>query len=149
MADSDNQYQRGPRDRTLRAADDDREAVAGILREQHLAGRLDTDEFQERVDRCYGARTYAELDQLVADLPAAQRAASTPSSGRSWRRPAIALLPLLIAIVALSNGHLLWLALPLLFFGVRPLLWRSAGRRFGPGFAGCRTPSGASSGTYV
>jgi len=31
----------GPRDRSLRAADADRESAAEILREQHLAGRLE------------------------------------------------------------------------------------------------------------
>ena len=59
----------GPHDRSLRAADSDREAVADILREQHLAGRLDSDELQERIDRCYSAKTYADLDAVVADLP--------------------------------------------------------------------------------
>lgn len=38
----------GPRDRSLRAADADRESVAEFLRDQHLAGRLDTDELPER-----------------------------------------------------------------------------------------------------
>ena len=50
----------------LRAADQDREAIADALREQHLAGRLDTDEFQERLDRCYAAKTYGELDDAEA-----------------------------------------------------------------------------------
>ena len=148
MADSYNYYERGPRDRGLRAADQDREAVTDILREQHVSGRLDTNEFQDRVDRCYAAKTYAELDQLVADLPGPERTRPR-GAGRPWRRPTIALVPLLIAIIVLSHGHLLWLAIPLFFFGVRPLLWRSGGRGLNRGFAGCRTPSSASSGTYV
>jgi hypothetical protein len=46
-------------------------------------------------------------------------------------------VPLLIAAIAVSHGHLLWLAIPLFFFVGRPLLWHSAGRRFGWGVSGC------------
>jgi hypothetical protein len=35
----------------------------------HVAGRLDSREFQERLERCLEAKTYAELDELVADFP--------------------------------------------------------------------------------
>jgi hypothetical protein len=68
---NDTRYSRrsGPRDRQLRVGDRERETVGEILRQQHLDGRLDADEFQERLDRCLTAKTYAELDELVADLP--------------------------------------------------------------------------------
>jgi len=135
----------GPHDRSLRAADSDREAVADILREQHVAGRLDNDELQERIDRCYSAKTYADLDAVVADLPHEQ---PPPSRARGlWLWPRLAFAPLLlIAIVALSHGHLFWLAIPLVFFFfVRPMLWRAGGRRLGPGAFG-RAPR---HGTYV
>ena len=48
-----------------------------------------------------------------------------------------ALLPLaLIAAIALSGSHLVWLALPLFFFFVvRPLLWRSRGHGCGRGIS--------------
>jgi hypothetical protein len=120
-------YQRhhDPRDRNLRAADSDRESVADLLREQHLAGRLGSDEFQERLDRCYAARTYGELDELVADLP---REEPRRPAASTWRRPAMALLPLLlIAAIVLSHGHLLWLLVPAFFFIYRPLRWRYGG----------------------
>lgn len=143
----------GPYDRSLRAADRDREAVADILREQHLAGRLETDELQERVERCYTAKTYADLDAVLADLPAqGPHPYSSPSPSPSqgprpsrgpWRRPVLALvplLPLLIVALALSHGHLFWLAPALLFFFViRPLRWHAGGGRFGPG-AICSAP---------
>ena len=135
----------GPHDRGLRAADSDREAVADILREQHVAGRLDTDELQERVERCYAAKTYAELDAVIDDLP---REEPQTSSGWSlWRGPRIALvLPLLIAIVAVSHGHVFWLAIPFVFFFfVRPMIWRASGGRFGRGPVGC----GARQGMYL
>jgi hypothetical protein len=132
-----------PRDATVRAADEDRERVAETLREQHVAGRIDTDELQERLDRCYAAKTYGELHQLVADLPREDPVHDAP---RPRRLPALALLPLLpllIAAIALTGGHLVWLVIPLFLFVGRPLLWR----RVGWGHGGCgvhRRPSGGS-----
>lgn len=54
----------------LRASDADREQVAGRLRDAMAEGRLDMDEFGERLDAVYRARTYAELEPLTRDLPA-------------------------------------------------------------------------------
>jgi hypothetical protein len=54
---------------TIRVADADREAVADDLREHMMAGRLTSEEFEERVARAYAAVTRAELDGLSADLP--------------------------------------------------------------------------------
>jgi hypothetical protein len=135
-----------PRESSVRAADRDRDAVADVLREHHLAGRLDSDELQVRVDRCYAAKTYGELDELVADLPREEPARPVR---RSWRWPAVAILPLLVALIALSGGHLLWLAIPVFFFIGRPLLRRSAGRRFGSGFMGCGAHRNASTGSRL
>jgi Domain of unknown function (DUF1707) len=118
----------GPYDRGLRAADNDREAVADLLREQHVVGRLDSDELQERIERCYAAKTYAELDAVIVDLPGEEPQISRTWS--IWRWPRLALvLPLLIAIVAASHGHLFWLAIPLVFFSlfIRPMIWRRSG----------------------
>jgi len=53
----------------LRASDADRERTAAALRRHHVAGRLDTDELQDRLGRCYAARTEGELAALLADLP--------------------------------------------------------------------------------
>ncbi|MBV9417996.1 MAG: DUF1707 domain-containing protein [Solirubrobacterales bacterium] len=119
----------GPPDRSLRAADADRDAVAESLREQHLAGRLDTDELQERIERCYSARTYAELDEVLVDLPRPQRRTTSRGPAFPWPRPALfPLMPLLIVVLVVSHGHLVWLAVPLLFwFVVRPLRWRAGG----------------------
>ncbi|KIX70284.1 hypothetical protein SF12_21165, partial [Streptomyces sp. MBRL 601] len=54
----------------LRASDADREKVAERLRDAMAEGRLDMDEFGERLDAVYRARTYAELEPLTRDLPA-------------------------------------------------------------------------------
>ncbi|MFC0526464.1 DUF1707 SHOCT-like domain-containing protein [Phytohabitans kaempferiae] len=56
------------RDR-LRAADTDREAVVERLRTALNEGRLELHEFDERVAEAYRAKTYADLDRLLADLP--------------------------------------------------------------------------------
>src|SRR6476661_19804 len=52
----------------LRASDAERERVAEALRRHHLDGRIDTDELQERLERCYAARTGGELAALLAVL---------------------------------------------------------------------------------
>jgi len=55
----------------MRAADADRDRVAGWLGTAYSEGRLSRDEHDARLDRALSARTYADLDQLVTDLPAA------------------------------------------------------------------------------
>jgi catechol 2,3-dioxygenase-like lactoylglutathione lyase family enzyme len=54
----------------LRVADADREQVAERLRSAAGEGRLTVDELDERLDAAFAARTRADLDRLVADLPA-------------------------------------------------------------------------------
>lgn len=55
----------------LRASDADRERVAGILRDALAEGRLAMDEFEERLEEAYRAKTYGQLEPLTRDLPAA------------------------------------------------------------------------------
>jgi len=57
-------------DPRIRASDADRDRTAALLREHHAAGRLTADEFQERLDKAYAAKTLGELDELLSDLPA-------------------------------------------------------------------------------
>ena len=59
-----------PGDPRLRASDADRERTASLLREHHAQGRLTPEEFNERVDRMFAAKTIGDLDALLADLPA-------------------------------------------------------------------------------
>ncbi len=128
MAETGLQYEyRRPRDRKLRASDRDREAVSTILQREYVAGRLTPDEFQERVDRCLHAKTYTELDELIADFPYDEPA--TPRR-RSLRPAVFMLVPLaLIALIAFSGGRIGWLVFPFFIFVVRPLVWHSRGRR--------------------
>lgn len=53
----------------MRAADADRERVAERLRIALDEGRLNLQEYDERLREAYAARTYAELDKLLVDLP--------------------------------------------------------------------------------
>lgn len=64
----------------LRAADVDREAVAEQLRVAAGEGRLGLAELEERLDRAYAAKTYGELDALVADLPQGQGSGARPGT---------------------------------------------------------------------
>ena len=54
----------------MRAASADRERAVDVLKAGFAEGRLTQDEYNERMNRAYAARTYAELSALTADLPA-------------------------------------------------------------------------------
>ena len=53
----------------LRVSDAERDAVAAELAEHLRVGRLQLDEFDERVGQAISARTRGDLDGLLADLP--------------------------------------------------------------------------------
>jgi hypothetical protein len=85
-------------DPNMRASDADRDRVAALLREHHAQGRLDAEEFNDRLDRALAAATVGELDRLLADLPgidlyrlpdaALTRYPRRPPPGRRGRRSA-------------------------------------------------------------
>jgi hypothetical protein len=56
-------------DKAMRASDADRERVAEVLRAAAGDGRLTLAELQDRLEALYAAKTYGELDPVVADLP--------------------------------------------------------------------------------
>ncbi|MGW9496269.1 DUF1707 SHOCT-like domain-containing protein [Streptomyces prasinus] len=74
----------------LRASDADRERVAAVLRDAVAEGRLDMEEFEERLDATYKARTYRELEPITRDLPAPGVSApvvsltKSPEPGGDW-----------------------------------------------------------------
>lgn len=76
----------------LRAGDADRDATITVLREAFAEGRLTQAEFDERLDEAHSARTFAELEQLTADLPKASqevaRAEEKAAKGRKSLRSA-------------------------------------------------------------
>ncbi|MEV6422631.1 DUF1707 domain-containing protein [Streptomyces sp. NPDC051662] len=77
-----------------RASDAERERVAERLREAMAEGRLDMEEFDERLEAAFTARTHGELAPLVRDLPApgtttdVALAADTSVVGRGVSDPA-------------------------------------------------------------
>jgi len=54
----------------MRACDTDRNRVVELLNVAYSEGRLSKDEYDGRLENALSARTYADLDQIVADLPA-------------------------------------------------------------------------------
>jgi hypothetical protein len=67
----------------LRISDVERERTVRTLGEHHAVGRLTYDEFVERMDVAYEARTHEQLDVLTADLPEAPAARARPPK-RRW-----------------------------------------------------------------
>ena len=133
----------------MRASDADRDRIATALRENLAAGRLSTDEFDERLDKALSAKTLGELDGVMTDLPGTElgpradaqldRAKANPPSRRAgyypMRRTArgslIAIGVLLLVIWLFSGVHaslaLLWVAAAL---AVLILARRMNGRRY-------------------
>jgi hypothetical protein len=59
----------------MRVSDVDRDAAAGVLNAAFADGRLTAEEHGQRVEAAYTARTWQQLHQLTADLPAPPAAA--------------------------------------------------------------------------
>ncbi|WP_248294751.1 DUF1707 domain-containing protein [Actinoplanes sp. TBRC 11911] len=73
----------------MRAGDADRQRVAERLRAALEEGRLDLQEYDERVQRAYAAKTYGDLDGLLTDLPvvvsqAVQPPVASGTATREW-----------------------------------------------------------------
>jgi Domain of unknown function (DUF1707) len=57
-------------DQAIRASDRDREHAAAVLRDAYTVGCLDLEELYDRLGAAYSARTWGDLHDLTADLPA-------------------------------------------------------------------------------
>src|SRR3954466_2825921 len=86
----------------LRASDAERERVAEALRRHHVDGRLDTEELQERLERCYAARTTGDLAPLLADLPAEPEPGRAPRAFSSWPAPPV--LAVIVVLLAVATA---------------------------------------------
>ena len=62
----------------MRAADADRDHAVEFLKLAYSEGRLSKDEYDGRLESALSARTYADLDRLVTDLPVPRAATVTP-----------------------------------------------------------------------
>ena len=72
----------------LRVSHADRDQVIDGLKAAFVAGRLDHDEFGQRVGRALVSRTYADLAALTADLPAWRPVARPPAARPPVAQPA-------------------------------------------------------------
>jgi hypothetical protein len=87
---------------SMRASDADREKVADRLRQAAGEGRIFAHELEERVAAALRAKTYGELDAVVADLPGPALTARPRSRTRelALHHPALAVAALVaVAIV--------------------------------------------------
>ncbi len=89
-----------------RIGDAEREVATARLGDHFAAGRLEHEEYDERLDAIWSARTRSDLDQLFWDLPAAvaPMAPTTPArrgASGSWRLP-IAMLLVGAALLAIA-----------------------------------------------
>ena len=132
----------------MRASDDDRNAVARRLQAAVDEGRLDLSDYDERLRGIYQARTYGELEQFTADLPAPVPA-PTPGKAekkalaerkemwdewRSWLGGAIIMIGIWGAI-SLTSGQLgtFWPAIPLGIWAAVLLAGMVSGKSRGSG----------------
>lgn len=130
-------------DLRTRAGDEDRERAAAALGGHYAAGRLTLEEFQQRLDRAYAAKTLGDLDDLMTDLPGSdlspfpgQRDGRPPLSQRHAPGPvqafggrtavrqfwlAVAITAMVIWLIggAAAGPWFLWLAVPLAFIMLR------------------------------
>jgi hypothetical protein len=118
----------------MRASDADRDSVVADLGEHFQAGRLTAAELDERTGQALTARTYGELTELLADLPAARPASPVPAasspSTRAPRAPGRVTPPVMAALTGLaitavvliaahSGWGLIWLLVPALLIARR------------------------------
>jgi len=89
----------------IRASDQDRDRTANLLREHHAVGRLDAEEFSERLDKVFVAKTMGDLEALTADLPAVDPYPLPTSSLPHQYRGGGGALPASSVLGAMSRGH--------------------------------------------
>lgn len=108
----------------VRIADSDRERAMADLAMHYADGRLDHEEYDERLDAIWTARTRADLAVLFSDLPRPQVTyppvrAPEQRSGRRKRVPLLPVLALLIVLSILIEARLWLLIFPLMFVAGR------------------------------
>jgi Domain of unknown function (DUF1707) len=75
---------------SLRIGDRERDAVAAELQDHYAHGRLTLEEFNERLDAVFAAKTQADLSRLTADLPHVRSGGAPLPSSRTGRSPSLA-----------------------------------------------------------
>jgi hypothetical protein len=103
----------------MRASSADRERAVDVLKAAFAEGRLDQDEYADRVGRVYSSRTYADLAGLTADLPVGPLGAIAPAAAHFVPGAAFApLVPVGPAPPARRRLHPSDLALAAFLFGL-------------------------------
>jgi hypothetical protein len=94
----------------VRASRADREQVVSALQAAFVQGRLTQDELSERTGQVYSSRTYAELAEVIADVPTpltgTQRPRRPPwrATKRAWWFEYAVLVPGVVALIVLPGG---------------------------------------------
>jgi Flp pilus assembly protein TadB len=92
----------------LRVSDAERSDVAERLGRHYSDGRLDQDEFNERVERAMSAKTQSDLSGLFDDLPGLDENPEVPVRRERRRSHHTALFLVLVIVFAVSIGHAFW-----------------------------------------
>lgn len=75
-------------DPNMRVSNAEREAIIAKLHAATEEGRLDLDEFADRSRQAYEARTYGEVERLLADLPEGTGSVAVPAAKAPVEGPA-------------------------------------------------------------
>jgi len=142
-----NTFEAGYQAPQMRASDADRDLVVSVLSENYQAGRLTSEELEDRTGRALAARTVGDLQALTADLPGPVPPTPQPGpvpampgqtarDGRSFGR----VLPLIVALVVVAavvrgglfaglghQGGGFWLIIPIAAIALRFGLLRRRG----------------------
>jgi hypothetical protein len=94
-------------DPDLRVSDAERSDVAERLGRHYSDGRLDQEEFNERVEQAMNAKTQSDLAGLFDDLPPLE-GPEAPVATRRNKTHNRALILALIVVVAVTAGHAFW-----------------------------------------
>jgi hypothetical protein len=95
----------------MRACDADRDRVVEFLSLAYSEGRLSKDEYDDRLAHALSARTYADLDQIVTDLPVPRAAVVPPVAATNG----LAIASLVCALAQFVVGPLA--TIPAIVFG--------------------------------
>lgn len=124
-----------------RIGDAEREVAGARLGDHYAAGRLEHEEYDERLDAVFSARTRADLDQLFWDLPSAAavapaRPAPTGRAGLPRWVP-MAVIAILVTVAVVKAAPLVLLIAAAWFVFLRPRRPRRHGHGHGVSTGSC------------
>ncbi|HWD55493.1 MAG TPA: DUF1707 domain-containing protein [Acidimicrobiales bacterium] len=134
-----------PYDASLRASDDERNAVADKLSRHYAEGRLDESEFKTRLDTAMSATTRGDLHGLFHDLPTLQSEPPPPPPRHRRILPWVFVIGFLAIVAGATipsdpTYHVPWVLFAIVAF----VLWRGVAgghRHHHPVGGGRRTSS--------